>query len=51
MSEYFPEPKSSGKITEVELDLSNNATNSYIKNGRGADTLKFSKMVDLSNLK
>ena len=51
MSEYFPEPKSSGEIVEVELDLSNNAINSDIKNGRGADTLKFSKVVDLSNLK
>ena len=51
MSEYFPEPKSSGKTVKVELDLSNHATKSDLKNATGVDTSKFAKNVDLANLK
>ena len=32
MSEYFPEPKSSGRRVKVELDLSNYATKADLKN-------------------
>ena len=31
MSEYFPQPKSSGRRVKVELDLSNYATKSRFK--------------------
>ena len=41
MSEYFPEPKSSGRIAEAELDLSNYATKADLKNETGLDTSKF----------
>ena len=51
MSEYFPEPKSSGWRVKVELDLSNYATNADLKNATCLDTSKFAKKVDLANLK
>ena len=51
MSEYFPEPKSSGGKAEVELDLSNCATKADLKNATNVDTSKFAKKVDLANLK
>ena len=51
MSEYFPEPKSSGGRVKVELDLSNFATKSDLNHAPGADTSKFAKTVDLANLK
>ena len=51
ISEYFPEPKSSGGRVKVELDLSNYATKVDLKNAAGVDTSKSAKMVDLSNLK
>ena len=51
MSECFPKPKSLGERVKVELDLSNYATKSDIKNAAGVDTLKFAKKVDLANLK
>ena len=51
MSEYFPEPKSSGGKVKVELDLSNYATKADLKNATGVDTSKFAKKVDLTNLK
>ena len=41
MSEYFPEPKSLGKV-KVELDLSNYATKTE---------MSFAKTVDLASLK
>ena len=41
MSEYFPEPKSSGGIVKIELDFSNYATKSDFKNATGVDTSKF----------
>ena len=50
MSGYFPEPKSSRRV-KVELDLSNYATKSDLKNATGVDKSKFAKKVDLANLK
>ena len=37
MSEYFPEPKSLGKV-KVELDLSNYAARTNLKNATGINT-------------
>ena len=51
MSEYFPEPKSSGRRVTVESDLSNYATKTDFINATGVDTSKFAKKVDLSSLK
>ena len=51
MSEYFPEPKSLGGKVKVELDLSNYATKTDLKNATGIDTSSFAKKVDLANLK
>ena len=51
MSKYFPEPKSSGRRVKVELDLSNYATKTDLKNATVVDTSKFAKNVDLANLK
>ena len=51
MSEYFPEPKSSGGKVKVELDLSNCATKADWKIAADVDTSKFAKKVDLANLK
>ena len=51
MSEYFPEPKSSGGRVKIELDLSNYATKADLKTATGADTSKFTKKVDFVDLK
>ena len=51
MSENFPEPKSLRRKVKVDLDLSNYATKSDLKNSTGVDTSKFAKKVDLANLK
>ena len=51
MSEYFPEPKSSGGRVTVELDLSNYASKADLKNATGFDTSKCAKKVNLANLK
>ena len=51
MSEYFPEPKSSGERMKVELDLSNYATKADLKNATGVDISKFAKKLDFVNLK
>ena len=51
MSEYFPEPKCLGGRVKVELDLSNYATKADLKTATGGDTSKFTKKVDLTNLK
>ena len=51
MSEYFPEPKLVGEKVKVELDLSNYATKTDLKNATGIDTSSFAKKVDLANLK
>ena len=50
MSEYFPEPKSFGKM-KVELDLSNYATKTNLKNATGIDTLSSANKVDLASWK
>ena len=36
---------------KVELDLSNYATKTDLKNVTGVDTSKFAKKIDLANLK
>ena len=51
MSESFPGPKSLGRKVKVELDLSNYATKTDLKNARGVDTLSFTKKTHLANLK
>ena len=51
MSEYFPEPKFLGGRVKVELDLSNYATKTNLRNATGADTSKFAKKVNLASLK
>ena len=51
ISESFQEPKSLGGIVKVELDLSNYATKTDLKNLAGVDTSSFAKQVDLANLK
>ena len=51
MSEYVSEPKSSGGIEKVELDLSNYATKADLKNAIRFNTSKFAKKVDLADLK
>ena len=50
MSEYFPEPKSSGRRAKVELYLSK-ATTADLKNVTVVDPLTFAEKVDLANLK
>ena len=50
MSEFFPEPKSLGKL-KVNLDLSNYATKTNLKSATGIDTSSFAKKVDLDSLK
>ena len=49
MSEYFPKPESLGANVKVELDLSNYATKSDLKNATGVDTSD--TRTDLANLK
>ena len=51
MSEYFPEPKSSRGRVKVELDWSNYATKTDLKNATGVDNSSFAKKVDLASLK
>ena len=51
MSEYLPKPNSLKANVKVELDLSNYAKKSDIKNAAGVDTSSFAKKVDLANLK
>ena len=51
MSVYFPKPKSLGGSVKVELDLSNYATKSNLKNPTGVDTSKFAKKFDLDYFK
>ena len=49
---YFLEPYTrSKKKIKVELEFSNYARKSDLKNAAGVDTLKFAKRVDLSSLK
>ena len=51
MSEFFPEPRASGRKVKAELDLSNYATKAGLKNTAGVDTSKFAKQVDSASLK
>ena len=51
MSEYFTVPKSLGGRVKVELDLSNYATKTDLKNATSLDMSKFAKKVDLASLK
>ena len=49
---YFPEPYTRRKSKiKVELDLSNYATKSNLKNATGVDKLKFAKKADRAILK
>ena len=50
MSEFFPQPKSSGRTVKVELDLSIYATKADLKNETGVDASKFVKTIDLASL-
>ena len=51
MSEYFLKPNSLGSNVKVELDLSNYATKTDLKNATWVDTSSFAKKTDLANLK
>ena len=51
MSEYVPKPKPFEKIEKVELDLSNYATKTDLKNAATVETSKFAKTFDLASLK
>ena len=50
MSEFFPESKSLRVKVKVELDLSNYATKTNLKNATGIDKSSFAKKVDLASL-
>ena len=50
ISDYFAEPKSLGK-KKVELDFSNYATKTDLKNVTGNGTSSFARKVDLTSLK
>ena len=49
--EYFPKPKSLGASVKVELDLSNYAAKSDLKNATGVGTSSFAQKIDIANLK
>ena len=53
MSQYFPKPFNShfGESIKVEIDLSNYATKTDIKNISHVDTLSFALKANLANLK
>ena len=51
MSEYFPEVKHLGGRLKFELDMSNYATKTDLKNATSVDTSSFAKQIDLANLK
>ena len=52
INEYFPKPKSLGANVKVELNLSNYATKSNLKNATGIDAISdFAKKTELANLK
>ena len=51
MSECFPAPKYLGGKVKFELDLSNFATKTDLKNATGIDTSSFAEKVNLANLK
>ena len=43
MSEYFPKPNYLGGNSKVELNVSNYATKTYLKNATRVDTSSFAK--------
>ena len=45
MSEYFSNPNSLGVNVKAELDLSNYATKTDLKNATGVDTSSFAKKL------
>ena len=45
MNEYFPKPKSLAANVKVELNLSNYATKTDLKNAIGVDTSSFAKKL------
>ena len=47
----FQKPKSLGANVKVELDFSNYATKTVLKNGAGVDTSDFAKMTESANIK
>ena len=51
MNEYFSKPKSLGASLRVELDFSNYATKTNLKNSTGFDSPDFAKKNDLARLK
>ena len=51
MSEYFSKPNSLGANIKVELNLSNQAPKTDLKDAAGVDTSSFAKKTDLANLK
>ena len=51
MSAYFPKPDSLGANAKVELNLSNYATKTDLKNETGIGTSYFPEKTDLANLK
>ena len=51
MSEYLPRSKRFRWNVKVELNLSNYATKTDLKNATGADKSKFAKRFDLTSLK
>ena len=51
MSEYFTKSNSLGANAKIELDLSNYATKTNLKNATGVDASSFPRKTDLANLK
>ena len=51
MSQYFPQYRSSGRSIKVELDLSNYATKTYLKNQTHVDVSSFGSKTSLASLK
>ena len=48
---YFPPYSHSKNKTKLELDFTNYATKSDLKNATGVTTLQFAKKADLASLK
>ena len=51
MSQYFPPYRSSGSNIKVELDLSNYATKTDLKNVTYFDVSSFASKTNLANIK
>ena len=50
MGECLPKPNSLGANLKVEIDLSNYAIKTYLKETTGLDTTSFAKKIDLAHL-